>query len=267
MIWRRRQKAAAAALALLGVYLLVALLSDGSASGLSQRALASGMEAPRRRVALLIYGVRMETLFETFSSIRRHVVQTTAADVFVYGREVPEYNTSGAVRAAFGPHLKGVHLGQQLEEHEINALLASAKRHADIQKVCGGSNLLKPGTLNGLVWSQLVYELASSYERMHGFEYDYMIFMRPDVEWFAPFPPLELLDAKHQIWLPTRTPWGGIPASLIVCPRGLCQHWASWWHKLRNGTIVDELEKANEWKVRIFVFIASIVPHNANLIH
>ena len=194
MIWKRRQKVAAGALGLLGAYLLVALLSDGSASGVSQPSPASGTDMRRRRVALLIYGVRLETLFETSFSIRRHVVQTTDADVFVCGREVPEYNTSGAVRAAFGPRLKGVHLGQQLEEHEVNALLASAKRHDDIQKVCGNSNLLKPGTLNGLVWSQLVYELASSYERMHGFEYDYMIFMRPDVEWFAPFPPLESLN-------------------------------------------------------------------------
>ena len=204
----------------------------------------------KHRIALLIYGVRLETLFDTGKSIRKYLVDLHDADVFVYGREVAEYRTAAAVKSAFGNRVKGIFLGQQLSEEEIEAILKTAKRHKELTEVCGGSNMLKPGTLNGLVWSQLVYELAAAYERHHGFEYDYMIYMRPDVEWFAPFPPPEMLDSKYQMWIPTRTPWGGIPASLIVCPRGLCEHWSSWWNKLRNGTIVEELQAANQWTQR-----------------
>jgi hypothetical protein len=72
-----------------------------------------------------------------------------------------------------------------------------------------------------------------------------MIFMRPDVQWFARFPPFKMLDQTHQMWLPTRTPWGGIPAALIVCPKGLCENWAHFWQRLRNGTIVSEMKAKN----------------------
>jgi hypothetical protein len=206
---------------------------------------------PRRRLALLVYGVRLETLFETGRSIMKYVVEPTDADVFVYGREVAEYNTTGAVRAAFGTtRVKGIFTGRQLDEGDIDALVGQSKRHAELMAVCGGTNLLKAGTLNGLIWGQKAYELAASYERAQGFQYDYMVFMRPDVEWFAPFPPLSLLDTKKQVWLPTRTPWGGIPASLIVCPRGLCQHWALLWDHLRDGIIVDAMAKKNVWTKR-----------------
>jgi|JI10StandDraft_1071094.scaffolds.fasta_scaffold241612_2 hypothetical protein len=234
------------------LYLLVVSLSgnvvvneeDTSVAPLSSAAL-SRHQKKERRVALLIYGVRLETLFETGKSIRRFVVDETNADVFVYGREVGEYNTTGAIKAAFGNTVKGIFMGRQMEEAEVMALLHLSKRWPELEKVCGGTNLLKSGTLLGLIWSELVFELARSYERVQGFEYDYMIFMRPDVQWFAPFPKLSLLDAKHQIWLPTRTPWGGIPASLVVCPRGLCENWAHWWPRLRNGTLVDVMTKKN----------------------
>ena len=257
---RRYQKPLAGLALVLVCYTLLVLLSghatvdDADQPAGRSRASSGGAAVvkapPRRRLALLIYGVRLETLFETGRSIRRFIVDHVDADVFVYGREVPEYNTSGAVRAAFGSTLKGVFLGKQLEEREIDALVAGALKHKELMAVCGGTNMLKAGTLNGLVWSQLVYELAASYERQHGFRYDYMMYMRPDVQWFAPFPPMERLDAQHQIWLPTRTPWGGIPASCILCPRGLCHHWAAWWELIRNGTLVETLEAAGEWKQR-----------------
>lgn len=252
---RRRQilAALAALTVLLGVYLLVVLVVSGeggheetSSSLISPGAKKSG----GRRVALLVYGVRMETLRETGASIRQHLVDKHDMDVFVYGREVPQEDTSGAVRAAFGDRVKGLFLGKQMEEHEIDALVKASKHYDELMNVCGGTNMLKAGTLNGLVWKALAYEMALSYERHHQFTYDYMVYMRPDVEWFAPFPPLEKLDAKHQIWFPTRTPWGGVPASCTVCPRGLCQHWAAWWEKLRNGTIVEELKAKGSWVKR-----------------
>ncbi len=155
-------------------------------------------------------------------------------------------NTTGAIKAAFGTErVKGVFTGRQMDENDVMALLHQSKRWPELSKVCGGTNLLKSGTLLGLIWSELVFELARSYERAQGFQYDYMIFMRPDVEWFAPFPKLDLLDKKYQIWLPTRTPWGGIPASLVVCPKGLCQHWGQWWPRLRDGSLVEVMSKKN----------------------
>jgi hypothetical protein len=205
----------------------------------------------RRRVALLIYGVRLETLFETGKSIMKYVVEEANADVFVYGREVAEYNTTGAIKAAFGvDRVKGVYTGKQLDEGDVLALLHQSKRWPELKEVCGDTNMVKSGTLLGLIWSELAYELAASYERSQGFVYDYMVFMRPDVQWFAPFPKLELLDMKYQMWIPTRTPWGGIPASLIVCPRGLCENWARWWSRLRDGSLIEKMTKENAFSKR-----------------
>ncbi len=261
VVRKRRSTLVVGVLCLLLAYLAIIWLSghdvvqsdahDGAESASSPASSLSARSEPRRRVALLVYGVRLETLFETGKSIMKFVVDEMDADVFVYGREVAAYNTTGAVRAAFGTHrVKGVFTGRQLEEGDVIALLAQSKRYKELMDSCGGTNMVKAGTLNGLIWGQKAYELAASYERAQGFQYDYMIFMRPDVQWFAPFPPLKLLDSKHQMWLPTRTPWGGIPASLIVCPRGLCDNWGNWWDRIRDGTIVDVMTKKNMWNKR-----------------
>lgn len=41
-----------------------------------------------------------------------------------------------------------------------------------------------------------------------------------DMEVFAPLPPLSLFTKQYDLYFPTRTPWGGVPASMVVCPRG-----------------------------------------------
>jgi hypothetical protein len=82
--------------------------------------------------------------------------------------------------------------------------------------------------------------MAVSYEHLHDFKYDWMTFLRPDTEFFVSHPPFEKLS-KEKLWFPTRTPWGGVPAGFVVCPREKCGHWGMLFELIKNGTMVNTL--------------------------
>ncbi len=62
---------------------------------------------------------------------------------------------------------------------------------------------------------------------------------------FARLPPLSLFSSAYDLHFPTRTTWGGVPASLVVCLRDRCGFWAQLFEMLRNGTAVNHLVRAN----------------------
>ena len=122
----------------------------------------------------------------TSLSLRRHVVGPNRADVFIYS-----WNPSLAdafvklyapVRAAFArnaPLMRKIKRGALAGCPVVNALL----RCSD----------------NAVSWAYAIREaevLLSGHERARGFEYDVVVFTRPDVVLFADVDARELVDAR-----------------------------------------------------------------------
>lgn len=59
-----------------------------------------------------------------------------------------------------------------------------------------------------------------AYEALHGFRYQYVHFQRPDLEWFAPHPPLRLLT-PDRLFFPSRNGWGGEQSTYARAGAGL----------------------------------------------
>ena len=57
--------------------------------------------------------------------------------------------------------------------------------------------------------------------------------------------PFEMLD-PHKLYFSTRTPWGGVPAGHVICPRAQCSHWGNLFSLLMNGTMVDTMAAAKK---------------------
>ena len=127
------------------------------------------------KMALVLYGVRFEALFTTGASIRRFIVDELNADLFIYGWQAhAHYNVTGAVKQVFGDRVKAVFFGPQPSAKDIAAMVASSPKRAELLKVCGTSNFVKSGTLNGYLWMENAYNLMKSYEDVHDVRYDYV---------------------------------------------------------------------------------------------
>ncbi len=127
-----------------------------------------------------------ETLNVGGSSIRANIVEALDCDVFVYGRE--EEGAIDAVKKAFPrDRLKGVYFGRQSEQDEVLASLRAGSNWTQLNQACKDSNMLLPGTLNGLLWTQRAFEMMATHEKVADVAYTHVIFIRPDIEGKACF--------------------------------------------------------------------------------
>ena len=122
----------------------------------------------------------------TSLSLRRHIVEPNRADVFIYS-----WNPSLAdafeslyapVRAAFArnaPLMRKIKRGALAGCPLVNAVLRCSE--------------------NAVSWAYTIREaevLLSGHERARGFEYDVVVFARPDIILFADVDARELVDAR-----------------------------------------------------------------------
>ena len=122
----------------------------------------------------------------TSLSLRRHIVEPNRADVFIYS-----WNPSLAdafdklyapVRAAFArnaPLMRNIKRGALAGCPLVNAVLRCSE--------------------NAVSWAYTIREaevLLSGHERARGFEYDVVVFARPDIILFADVDARELVDAR-----------------------------------------------------------------------
>ncbi len=215
---------------------------------------------PTLTCALLVYGVRMERLNVGGASVRQLIVDELKCDVFVYGRDEP--GAAEAVRATFKKQLASVYLGPQVEADVMLATIKLSPRYAELLASCERSNLLHPGTLSGLWWTEKAFELMQSHEKMVEKRYAHVVLIRPDIETFAPMPPLALFG-KRGLYLPTRTTWGGLPQSMVVCRREDCGPMSHLFSLLRNGTVVGAMLKKQLLNSQRHCQAVEIFVHNA----
>ena len=207
--------------------------------------LGGGVEvktARHARCALLIFSVRLEALAESGKSIRAHISDKYACDVFVLGRRV-DNETESVVRQVF-PDAAAVVVEEQPTKVKMRQTIRTFRNVTLLRKICSHSNILHPGTMNGIRWRERGYHLVKKFEREKDIRYEWLVFLRPDYEFFANVPPFEML-AADKIHFSTRTTWGGIPGGFAICPRRLCAAYGEAYSGFKDGTIALSLKKAN----------------------
>ena len=183
---------------------------------------------------------------------RKFVVEPHKMDVFVYGGEKKEFaeEQEKLVRKTFGKRLKYVYLGPQLFDR-----LGATKRMEQwpgysFFKHCGNENFFHPGTINAFHSLQKGFEAMQQYEETHKFNYDFVLFVRPDMEWMAPFPPLSYFK-NNSLYFATRTAWGGLPGGLTFGHRSVSHYFGNMFNRLEKGIIWKEVFKDRP-KTKVF---------------
>jgi hypothetical protein len=138
----------------------------------------------KKRVALLLSGNRFNVLEHTGTlgrtlgaALRLNVIDPLACDVFAYGHESLE--ASRIVGEQLGDSLTAAVFVEQMSKEQITKLFSLNPRAETWQNwTLGRTNAVAAPGLLLQYWRHMVYQLAATYERTHGFKYDAMIFMR-----------------------------------------------------------------------------------------
>lgn len=190
------------------------------------------------RVALLVYGVR----FVRHSKLQERVVHPLKADVFVFARH--EGQAQEQFARSLGSSLKGYYSGTQPNPRHLLAAFDLAPNCTQWRDWITSSqdNYLTGGALLNYMWLQGAYELMASYEALHHFRYDWVIFARPDLEWLFDHPPVQLLNSTR-VYVPTHITWGGIQTWTLTTPRKWASVHATKWKGLLDGSLYNKFVK------------------------
>lgn len=197
---------------------------------------------PGHRVALVLYGVRFNGL-AAFSdrvgaALRRYVAQALNADVFVCGANVD--GTEAMVRSSMqGAAIVDVHLREEPDDAHMLEAFRSSPSGAWFARLLGDALPAAVDALQEARWIELAYGRVEAYERAHSIRYEWIHFQRPDLEWFAPHPPLELLE-RTRLYVPTRRA-DALPPGSLLCPRDACARFAQFHSLLLNGTVASAM--------------------------
>ncbi len=105
--------------------------------------------------------------------------------------------------------------------------------------ITGGGNAFETNVLFVYYWIEKAYDSVVAYEDLHGFKYDWIHFIRPDIEWRYMHPPLHVLD-RSRVYGPEVENFGGFEAHTLLCHRPLCGVWGSVFSSLLNGTAMKQ---------------------------
>ncbi len=193
--------------------------------------------------------VGVDSLRELGPSWLRNVVEPLGADVFLFVED--RWNSTAAVLEGLGvDHVKGMMFVRQPREDEIIALFRTSPRMrgvVDFPRWKPGSDVGNgcfPSVLMLYYWMEHVYRLASGYELAHGFQYDRMIFSRPDIEFLYEHAPSALLPSDRLSTMAV-SGYHGLPLILFSCPRHLCHTAGLLYSNIMEGTTPPELDDLN----------------------
>ena len=179
----------------------------------------------------------MDHLATNYSRAKRFVTDPLNADVFVYGHDNGN-NEAGMMQKLFGKKLVSAFVGPQMNRREVLSLFQQVPDYETWLEWYKEENAVGPGSLLNYYWVEMAYYQVQTYEKLHNFSYDFILFLRPDVEWLFEHPPLEHFD-MDKIYFPSNRGWGGFQHTAVLCKRKLAAAFAMKWSAILNGTLIS----------------------------
>jgi hypothetical protein len=207
-------------MAILGVAL--AVLAAGAAGGGFGKQegafvrLKDGSAAPRKRVAVVMHGSARSFLFpRVHASIKRNLIDALQADVDIFVRTTTQDNIHGKNIDAAGLTLTyGIKTINQLQTalshvqvtEVVYFNLTDDKERMESEFPAEKHQLFQefdPRRYSMYYHRHMVYMMAKTYEKAHGFTYDWFVHARLDAAWGSPIDPVSTFK-DNGIWLPDR---------------------------------------------------------------
>ena len=196
-----------------------------------------------QRVAVCITGNRLESLKVTGEQILEHLIRPLNANVFLVG---PVTDGVGRELGQIFGHISGVDYGDQLDASIIKSNLAAVP-DSKMKDAILASNFAQAGVLMGHMLRERCLRLVQSREKLFNFQYDYVVFTRPDMTWKFRHPNVTELDAAAQriprvVFAMDGPVWNGIQTQHIVLPRKQVDFVKSRWTGLLRGDVGRAVE-------------------------
>jgi len=204
-------------------------------------------------VALCLLGqVRM--LETTHFAMEQNMLSVLKPDVFLYGPKRPGDDDEG------GPELyslKDYVVDARWEVEDIRTSLyretPGASRVIDLEYVEVQGNWFgnqcldpplrdnRPGSAICKYWSEhKCLQMIQDQEAQRGQQYAWVGISRFDFRWVAPHPPVELLEGRDAVWIPSGSDWeGGINDRHALMPRKHAEVYLGAWKSVTTGNAKD----------------------------
>jgi hypothetical protein len=205
--------------------------------------------APHTNVAVVMAGMA-HSLSETQESILQNVIQIYKADIFYSG----PHNEQNEIMKVFNESLKYIVLQDQILTNEFVSLFLSFPDAKYFELWGENATALGPvsphhGTnLLFLFWQNIAYDLLSTYEHIHKFEYEWVIHVRPDMEFAVPLPPLNILNSAKKkyhkdnyVLLPQSSQSTGVTDRFAILTRAAASVYFGQWKAMIKGTYADSV--------------------------
>jgi len=242
-------------------------------------------------VAIIMYGVA-RALNDTINSIKKNITDVYNADVFFAG---PRDDQSEVI-AQLHTNLKSILFTKQYSVTEITALFEAMPDVKYFQK-WGGKNANAIGPANGrpgsnlflMLWQSLAYDLMVAYEFQYNHQYEWVLSVRPDMDFAVPLPPVDVLRKARErhghsghdkvVWvMNSNQHYMGITDRFAIMSRNASDVCFGRWKAMLTGTFAskvnyndgrkykyDDGNPVNEWAVTAG-FRNSFKGWNANML-
>jgi len=214
-------------------------------------------------VALCLNGqVRM--LQTTAAALQQNLLAVLQPDMFMYGPRDPSFRDDSPELFGLEEYLAAA----RWEDEDIRTKLYSDTRnpgrtidleYLEVQGNWFGNQCLRPALRDNRPGSaicmyynqQKCMEMIQEHEQERGKQYEWVVVSRTDFRWLAPHPPLELLDKKDAVWIPSGSDWeGGINDRHVVMRRRHAEAYMSGWQLITQAKAKDVmLETLGSMKV------------------
>eukprot|EP00927_Polykrikos_kofoidii_P076373 TRINITY_DN733_c1_g1_i13.p1 TRINITY_DN733_c1_g1~~TRINITY_DN733_c1_g1_i13.p1 ORF type:complete len:652 (+),score=72.30 TRINITY_DN733_c1_g1_i13:141-1958(+) len=189
-------------------------------------------------------------LKDGLSSIRRHVVEALAANLFAYSPVKKATELKAAVEQLAGGlgHAKTILVAEEWSKAELAIIFDAARPGSPLSKFKGNwrSPLFNQpgGSLLMLYHQAMCHQMVVAHEQQRGSTYSLVVWTRLDMYWMVPHPPLQLgqaaksLAGESIVWVPRGEDWfGGLNDRHAAFSRRAFDIHHSSFHKVASGNI------------------------------